>query len=57
MSNSYKKIEKLSFFKRMWNKIFHKDNLLLDSPAEYTEKEVKIKAYNIIDYLRYRIRI
>lgn len=57
MSNSYKKIEKLSFFKRMWNKIFHKDNLLLDSPAEYTEKEVRMKAYNIIDYLRYRIRI
>ncbi len=57
MSNSYKKNEKLSFFKRMWNKFFHKSNLLLDAPLEYTEKEVKIKAYDIINYLKYRNRI
>ena len=48
MINSYK--EKENFLKRIWNEIFHKQ-LMLEAPVEYTQKEIKMKAENIINYL------
>lgn len=53
MTNSYKNKEKPNFFKRMWNNVFHKTQIL-DAPLEYTQKEIKEKTDNIINYLKYR---
>ena len=54
MINSYK--EKDNFLKRIWNEIFH-TQLTLEAPVEYTQKEIKMKAENIINYLSTRNRI
>ena len=54
MINIYK--EKENFLKRIWNEIFHKQ-LMLEAPVEYTQKEIKMKAENIINYLSTRNRI
>lgn len=43
--------EKESFFRRMWNNIFHKRELL-PVALEYTQKEVTIKLESILEYLR-----
>ncbi len=50
MTNSYKKE---SFFKRMFNELFHKTKML-DIPLEYTQKEIKEKEENIINFLSCR---
>ncbi len=56
MTNSYNNKEKPNFFRRMWNKLFHKVQLL-DAPLEYTQREIKLKYENILNYLKYRSRI
>lgn len=42
------------FFKRIWNKLFHKVKYL-DVPVQYTPKEVKLKIYDIIGFLSGRV--
>ncbi len=51
MSISY---ENECFFKRMWNNIFHKKELL-PVALEYTQKEITLKLESIIEYLKNRI--
>lgn len=51
MNIGYK--QKPCLFKRMWNNIFQKTKLI-DSIPEYTQKEVKVKAYEIINCLKNR---
>ncbi len=37
-------------FKRIWNRVFHKRKML-PSPLQYTQKEVKLKLYEILQFL------
>jgi hypothetical protein len=53
MTNSYKKNKKSCFFKRILECMFQKP-LMLEAPIEYTQKEVRVKSNNIINYLNYR---
>lgn len=46
--------EKENFFKRMWNKIFYKRELL-PVALGYTQKEVTLKLESIVEYLKNRI--
>lgn len=56
MTNGYENQKKLSFFKRMWNNLFHKTKML-EAPLEYTQREIRVKIDNIIDFLKTRRRI
>lgn len=56
MTNGYESQKKLSFFKRMWNILFHKTKML-DAPLEYTQKEIRLKIDNIITFLKNRWRV
>lgn len=37
-------------FKRIWNRVFHKTKML-PAPLQYTKKEVKLKLYEILQFL------
>lgn len=55
MNISYENNQKVNFFKRMWNRVFHKEKLL-PVPIQYTQKEVKLKMQEILTFFRYRYR-